>query len=208
MSNDTALEEARDELAACQTLAALFLDLPTEEGVGALLGLPDPDADAEGSYELLARFARDNRNRAVAAVLEDIARDRVLLVRGMGEGAIKPPYESLYSGGSQGEAVAALNRFYGESGFRKQKEARDAADQIGVEFAFAASLLERRISQLDSGDSRGAFETGELLDRFLAEHLGRWAPRYADAVIETASTDYWRGVGLMIKEYLDGRSAF
>lgn len=206
MNDETAMEETREELATCQVLASLFLDLPNEQNMAQILGFSDSVKETDGPFGLLVQFAKDNAHRPMSEVLEEVARDRVLLVRGMGLAAIKPPYESVYQDSSQGEAMASLNRFYRDCGFRQLPEVHEAGDQIGVQFAFMASLLERKIDQMESGDVQGAAMTEEQLCRFFADHLGRWADKYADAVIAAAITDYWRAVGLMIKAYSAART--
>lgn len=189
-------------------LASVYLTLPTIETVQSLAVLSDVDAEEGTSLAELAAFVREAAEREGEDVLADIARDRVLLVRGAGVGSTTPPYESLWLGRQQNDILGSLNRFFRECGFAKLDEVRDAADQIGVECAFAALLLDRALECLEGDDDAGADKAEATLASFMGQHLARWGADYAQAVVENARTGYWRAVGLLLAEELEGYRAF
>lgn len=199
------LRALRDERAVYEMLASVFLELPTLEGVERLLSFPGEGAAPETSAAALAQFAAENRDRDKEEVLLDIARERVVVVRG-GIGGIRPPYESLYAQTGQNEMMGSLNRFYAECGFAKADEVKDASDQIGVEYAFLATLLAREIAALEAGEAARAEELDAAVDSFRSQHLSRWAPAYAHSLLEAATTSYWRAVALAILEAEELRS--
>lgn len=197
---DQRVETLRDEQAVYEMLASVYLELPTEEGVRALLTAHLPEAPAGSSAAALAQFVAENRDRDAAEVLTDIARERVAFVRGGTMKEIKPPYESLYADAKQNEMMGSLNRFYAECGFRKTDEVKDTPDQLGVEYAFLAALVAREIAALEAGDAARADELDGLINSFRSQHVSRWAPRYAEALFAEAETSYWRAVALTILE--------
>lgn len=199
------LSALRDERAVYETLASVFLELPTLETVERLLSFPGEGAAPETSAAALAQFAAESRERDREEVLLDIARERVVVVRG-GIGGIRPPYESLYAQTGQNEMMGSLNRFYAERGFAKAEEVKDASDQIGVEYAFLATLLAREIAALEAGEAARADELDAAVESFRSQHLSRWAPAYAHSLLEAATTSYWRAVALVILEAEELRS--
>lgn len=199
------LSALRDERAVYETLASVFLELPTLETVERLLSFPGEGAAPETSAAALAQFAAESRERDREEVLLDIARERVVVVRG-GIGGIRPPYESLYAQTGQNEMMGSLNRFYAERGFAKAEEVKDASDQIGVEYAFLATLLAREIAALEAGEAARADELDAAVESFRSQHLSRWAPAYAHSLLEAATTSYWRAVALAILEAEELRS--
>ncbi len=194
------MERLREELSVYNMLAAVFLELPTVEGVRALLCSDEAAFDESESAQLLAKFVRENRERKAGDVLQDVARERVLLVRGPDPACITPPYESLYANAKQNEMIGSLNRFYGECGFKKNSDVHDAPDQIGVEFSFIATLLEKELKELEGGDENAADKTDKAIESFRSQHLARWASIYARQMIEAATLSYWQAVGHSILE--------
>lgn len=199
------LSALRDEHAVYEMLASVFLELPTLETVERLLSFSGEGAAPETSAAVLAQFAAESRERDREEVLLDIARERVVVVRG-GIGGIRPPYESLYAQTGQNEMMGSLNRFYAECGFAKADEVKDASDQIGVEYAFLATLVVREIAALEAGEAAHADELDAAVESFRSQHLSRWAPTYARSLLEAATTSYWRAIALAILEAEELRS--
>ncbi len=188
------------ELSLANLLANVFLTLPTSEDVERTLAL-DPEALAGSeSGDALASFIRENRERDVEEVLLDVARDRAALVRGAGSVPVEPPYESLYAHAERASMLGSLNRFYSENGLHKAEAIHDAPDQIGVEFAFLATLISRKLDALERDDQAAVEEASAQIDRFCSGHLYRWVDLYAERVIEFAKTSYWKAIGYIIMD--------
>lgn len=200
MSVEERIEALEERYGAFNMLASVFLELPTAEGVEALRALPLDEVDPKTPLGELARFVEETRDQDVEDVLLDIARDRVLLIRGAGIGAIVPPYESLYAKINQNDVVGSLNRFFNECGVEKVADVHDTADQMGVELAFVAELLAREISQVKDGDIVAADETEAAIERFMGAHLSRWAGLWADVALEAAHTGYYRAMASFVRE--------
>lgn len=198
--SDERAELLESGIAGIQMLSSVFLELPDEEGLRALLALDVEEVAQTQADQELARFIVANRERDVSEVLDDIGRDRVVLVRGIGANCIKPPYESLYRGCEPNVSIGALNRFYVESGFAPTGAYKDTSDQIGIELAFVASLMQAELDEIRAGNVRAADELAATRTRFINQHLGCWAERYADAMFAAANTGYYRVVALLLKE--------
>ena len=202
MSEDVRIQRLAERQTMFSALAAVFLELPTEESIKAVLGADYSDAEPDTSAEEMGRFAAQVQGEDAQEVLLDVARERVLLVRGGGLSPVAAPYESLYGNLEQNTAIGSLNRFYSEAGLAKLGSVHDAADQIGVQCAFVSELLEREITQLEQGDEAAADATDALIESFMSQHLARWAGNYAQAVLDNSENHYWRAVALLIQEAL------
>ena len=93
-----------------------------------------------------------------------------------------------------------MNRFYAESGCCMSEEVKDSPDQIGVEFSFVEHLLSEELDALDEGDADRAEEAARTRERFLSQHLGRWAYEYAKEMKAATQTGFYRGIAVMIME--------
>ncbi len=90
-----------------------------------------------------------------------------------------PPYESVYA-----EAAQEVSTLYGRWGVDVPE---DEADHVGAELEFAAFLL--------------SLETPESLadaDRFLAEHLLTWLPRFAADVARESRLRFYQALGRLL----------
>ena len=72
--------------------------------------------------------------------------------------------------------------------------------RMGVEFSFVEHLLSEELDALDEGDADRAEEAARTRERFLSQHLGRWAYEYAKEMKAAAQTGFYRGIAVMIME--------
>ena len=171
--------ELEQKRSAYAFLSSLFLTLPDEELVASLQELAAaPASDDVGMHEI-ERYARERQGMPVEETLAELAKDRVHLMRGVNKNELRPPYESLYVSNPAQGTLGSLNRFYAESGCCMSEEVKDSPDQIGVEFSFVEHLLSEELDALDEGDADRAEEAARTRERFLSQHLGRWAYEYA-----------------------------
>lgn len=189
-------------IATYDLLSSLFLSLPDEELANSVLSGAFEEGSGSKGLDEIARWSRAQRGRSVEDVLLDLSRDRVVLMRGVNKEGIQPPYESLYLGQKENATIGSLNRFYAESGYALADEVKDAPDQLGVEIAFAKTVLERELEAVVEDDAQKAVEFEALYRSFLSQHLGRWAASYGAKAAEAASTGFYRGIGLLVGEVL------
>lgn len=194
-------QELAQRISVLDFLASAFLTLPDEGFAGALMSLDWPEGRSDACDAIL-RYAKEMRGARAEDVVLDLGRDRARLVRGANNEGMRAPYESLYTNGRANESMGSLNRFYQDAGFRLDESVKDTGEQIGVEMAFARLLLAQRLRALQEGDDEAYARFGETYDHFMAQHLGRWAHAYADEMERFASTDFYRGVAMLIKDVL------
>lgn len=198
--NEGRADVLRRELAASDMLAKVFLDLPTREDMERIVALDPRDLEGSASGDMLARFVRESRERSPDDTLLDVARERVAFVRGTVGCAVDPPYESLYIQSPRSEVLLSLAKLYAECEVHKTEDIREAADHIGVEFAFLVTLLRRELELIDIGRFEQADAVDAAIERFEAEHLFRWSGAYARKIGNHARSPYWKAVGLSILE--------
>lgn len=191
--------ELEQRIASMNLLSSLFLTLPDEALLESLMALEWEGSDSAGSNEIAA-FVDERRDANREDVLLELGRDRARLMRGANNEGMRSAYESLYSKHAANESIGSLNRFYADAGFALAEGVHDTVDQLGVELAFCALLMERERAALQSGDEAEADRWCEVRDHFMAQHLGRWAHEYAADMRTFALTGFYRGVALLIDE--------
>lgn len=106
------------------------------------------------------------------------------------------PYESVLLGDGDrelmGPAAQRVRVFMAEIGFEVAPESGELPDHISVELALMAELARREAEAQANGDAERERLCVEIQDRFLAEHLGRWAGPLGKRVREKAETAFYR----------------
>jgi TorA maturation chaperone TorD len=106
-------------------------------------------------------------------------------------------YESQYVPGSPQITpvlIAALEREYAEAGLAPSPALGEPADHLAVELEYMAVLADREASAWRRGlpaDAAGALWRQQ---RFMRQHLGRWAPRAARRLIALDPVPFYRAV--------------
>jgi TorA maturation chaperone TorD len=103
------------------------------------------------------------------------------------------PYESVFldpSGLLCGDVSVKVYRFYRSAGFEPDLASARVrcGDHLGVEMAFMAELVKR-------GDAK-------LQLRFLEDHLARWGPIAGLAISSTASTTFYKLLGVAVAHFI------
>lgn len=113
-------------------------------------------------------------------------------------GPIQPraqPYGSVWLGGEptlMQDSTMAVIELYREGGFEIDDEFRDLPDHVSVELEFLYVLNFRENQAVRAGDAAAVEAVAALRRRFLAEHLGAWIGRFADALRQGAETAFYR----------------
>lgn len=191
------LDELQTETNLFDFLSNVFLTLPDETYVKELRELDWASVPLEGCQRIDA-FLKDSVGKRANDVVLELGRDRSALVRHMGPRAIEPPYESMYTDAAANVSIGDLNRFYADAGYAVSSDTHDTSDQIGVEFAFLALLGRKELEALTAGDEAIARVCRDTRTDFERQHIGRWAHRYAQCMLDAAQTDFYRGVAQII----------
>lgn len=187
-------------------LGSVFLTLPDEDLLNSLKAMGESwgESDSRGCNEIAA-YAASLKDRDTEEVLLELGRDRARLVRGANNQGFNAPYEALYLKGAEkkvatNNSIGSLNRFYADAGFKVSDEAKESADQIGMQFMFVQLLLQNQLEALRSENAEGAEQWQEVRRHFMSQHLGRWAHAYAEAMRSFAQTGFYKGIALLIME--------
>ena len=111
-----------------------------------------------------------------------------------------PPWESVYTSPKRlmmQDAAGQVQALYAESGLAINTD-DVMPDHIGVELNFLAVLLQRIQSEAGSKEE----ETGRA-DKFLNEHLLKWAPQFTRDMEDAAESSFYRAVARATREVVD-----
>lgn len=178
-------------------LARLFRD-PPDERLLAVIRHPDfvrewpvgrgqPDVD-RGLERLAA---------ALPAVDPDALRHEFWHLFGTLGPAAAPPWQSVYldrEGALMGEETLRVRAFYARFGLEAELAVAVTDDHIAVQLAFVSELSRRAAERLRTGDVAGARDLVAGQRECLAEHLLRWADRFATKVEAAGGTGFYAGL--------------
>jgi TorA maturation chaperone TorD len=109
--------------------------------------------------------------------------------------ALAQPYGSVWLEERQSlmqDSTLAVISLYEAGGVEVDEDFRDLPDHIVAELEFLYLLLFRRAEALRNEDADAAARYAGLQRRFLDEHLGRWVPPFAAAILGGAQTAFYR----------------
>ena len=201
----------QERLDAYTFFTDLFMTLPDERFARAALEFGiEADADAEmgPAKKAFSLFREGNAGKSIEDVLLELSVDRTQLVRGVDEDGIKPPYESLYTAGRAETSCLSLTESYKAAGLSISPDAKETPEFIGCEMGFMAELCNRQLEALEANDPMAVERLQQTQARFFSDHLGRWATAYAEAVVRFARTDFFRGIGYVLVDFLDEEAVF
>ena len=128
------------------------------------------------------------------------------------------PYESVYRderiigearvrGLLMGPSTLAVISEYREGGAHVPSDFAELPDHIGVELTFIAFLCGREQEAWQEGDPTRAQQTLEREQHFLEGHLLQWVPALSRRTAENATSDFYRGIGLLTEEFIRADAA-
>ena len=121
-----------------------------------------------------------------------------------------PPWESVYCNENQllfQEQTESVRKWYKKYGLESAWVYKEPDDHIGLELSFLAHLASLGYS---SAKNNATSEMNAVLDaqrKFLSEHTLVWVHHWCDRTISMARTDFYRGVGLLVRGALSEISA-
>ena len=200
-SNRTELLETL--VAHCLTytfLGKAFFEPPTTE---LLVALKEDDLFA--AWPLEAEVAKLQAGLATlqaytedwdAAAIEALKRDYARLFVGPNS-LLAPPWESVYRSEERllfEEETLQVRAAYRQFGMALPDGPLQPDDHFGLELFFVAHLCRLGLDSLEHDDSAQLEAVLQGLQRFLHEHVLRWAEPFLQDVSAGAQTDYYRGL--------------
>jgi TorA maturation chaperone TorD len=100
------------------------------------------------------------------------------------------------------ETTMAVLALYEEGGFDIAEDFRELPDHIAAELEFLYLLLFRESRSGGSDAAGGVGDPALLRRRLMAEHLGRWAGPFTEAVRTHAQCDFYRELGDLTSRFV------
>ncbi len=117
-----------------------------------------------------------------------------------------PPYETEYGQAhifQQSQALADISGFYRAFGLELTPEVNDRLDHLGVELEFMQFLcLKEAHAQIKASSEEPLALCREAQVKFLGEHLGQWAPGFAQRLDEKAAGSVYGLIGQLLTAFL------
>jgi TorA maturation chaperone TorD len=193
LSPEELAESCAARLAMYRLLSGVFVEEPSAE---LLAALREPAA-LEALAEVGLRFEADFTETGIAELADELACEFTTLFAASGG---FPPIESVrLTGRYQQDPHFAVEAEYRRAGFEVAKgRFLVLADQLGVELAFVAELLERSRAALERDDVAAFQRLERDVKRFWALHLGRWVRGYARLVECATEHSFYREMAKLL----------
>ena len=108
---------------------------------------------------------------------------------------LAPPYGSVYLEGKRqimGDSTLDARDRYAAAGLNVSQDLKEAPDHIAIELEFMHYLIFKGIEALEASDPARARDYLARQEQFLQDHLGAWAPLFAEAVEKGATSGFYR----------------
>lgn len=198
---------------AYSLLKRVFLEQPNAEFLKLLVeeelldnfpGLEDDAEIREGLKVTKSYLARDGsyEGKARVAAVDYTS----MFMAPMKKRIVAKPYESIYTSAMKQvwqEETMVVRRIYLKHGLLPKDVMREPEDHIGYELDFMGRLSERIFRAAKRKKFDKAKEVIEAQREFLEDHLLKWVPEFSRRVRQHASTDYFRGLGMVLPAYLN-----
>jgi len=198
---DNVANSARMRAGAYDLLATLFRE---PLAAATLRSLRDP-AMLEGLSEAGMALDEAFRNGDEAQLQEVLAVDYTQLFHGPRNH--HPPYESVQTGGEEGElngdATRQVRRFFDTAGLAFDDQCPELADHLSVELACMAELAGREAAAREADDAVQIERRVEEQTTFLEQHLGRWVPDFGRMIEDRAETNFYRQAGRLLTGFVE-----
>lgn len=159
--------------------------------------------------KLLQSWSLDSIQRLPEQVRREVEQDYLELFMGMGR-IVAPPWESVYLTPDRlvfQEPTNQVRLFYRRFGLEIERLGKEPDDHIGTELAFFGHLASLAAQAISQENQLGFQEILSAQQGFLNDHLQKWVPKWCTDVLDNATTDFYRGIALIISGALDEAAA-
>jgi putative dimethyl sulfoxide reductase chaperone len=158
--------------------------------------------DTKKGLELMRKWCANGLNNGY---LEELKVDYTSLFIGPAN-IFAPPWESIYTSDARllfQESTLKVRQWYQKFGLESEKIHNEPDDNIGLELLFLAHLAKLGLEALNENDQEKLNNIIYSQRTFLSEHLLKWGPRFCDNVISNSKTDFYKGMGWLIRGSLN-----
>ena len=121
-----------------------------------------------------------------------------------------PPYASIYLEDDLqvwGNSTIEALEIYREAGLRVSDDFRDVPDHIAAELEFVSYLISSELKAKEKADDERLAKMSSIHERFLANHLLRWAISFFDKVIESTSSAFYRESSTLARKLIEAEKS-
>lgn len=142
---------------------------------------------------------------------EDLNREYLKLF--VGPGHIQcPPYEAVYRkerptlqrGLVMGPSTADVRRRYGEANLNLSEKFTDLPDHIAAEMEFMHYLCTEESKLTEQGHLHESEARSKMQRGFFKEHLKPWAETFADCVLRSTDSTFYKAAARLMKAFVNG----
>jgi DMSO reductase family type II enzyme chaperone len=198
MSARSRLQRAFDR-AVLYRLCATALGYPAPGHLAEVTRLAHAAQGAQGP--LVSRLAA-LASAAASAHESQVGAEYVLLFDGAARCA---PYEGAYGPpqmAGKAAQLADIAGFYRAFGLESTGVQPDVEDHIAAELEFMSALALKEAWAVAEGHHEHADVSREASAAFLNDHLGRWAPAFAERLNDVSQVDYYRAVTGVLQPWI------
>jgi len=133
----------------------------------------------------------------------------------VGPGRVQcPPYESVHRqdrpilerGLVMGPSAADVRHRYAEAGLVLPKNFTDLPDHIAVEMEFMHFLCTEELKSIEQRNLQESARRKEMEQEFLKEHLERWVGRFADCVLKSTNSAFYKSAAGLLNSFIENES--
>ncbi|MCC6956550.1 MAG: molecular chaperone TorD family protein [Anaerolineales bacterium] len=169
------------------------------EDIFAEAPFSDEQAETERGLELLQGWARKNSCEISDEELKALQKDYLYLFIGTGR-PLAPVWESVYFSEARlifQKETLEVREWYTRFALEAERKGREPDDHIGLELSFTSHLAALALLSLENEDDVEFEKNLQAQRDFLTQHLLRWAPIWANLVVQHAQTDFYRGLAYL-----------
>jgi len=179
-----------------------WLDALATEGVFDEIPFAQENPSVCRGAELLRSWAAEYTQEGADLVYSDC----MALLIGPGK-PLAAPWESVYSEANEGlifqQETVDVRKAYRAFGLQIDKLHHEPDDHIAYELEFVATLCARAAEALAGNSGDEAKTILDAKDAFFTNHLSTWAFKWCDLMDENAKTDFYRGIALLVRGFID-----
>jgi TorA maturation chaperone TorD len=204
------LEDSADRAAFYGLLSSIYLVELTEDQVQSFA--EQDFSSFKGSSEVIDRgigaIEHYFHTPRIANMREELASDYAHSILGVTADQRKMalPYESYFTSENEllmQDARDDVYRLYCEEGLGTPEGLDIPEDHLGLMFEFMAHLCERYNTALGGCDISEARRLIVLQGEVLGNHLSNWMDDYCNTLESVSRTDFYRGVALITRGWVD-----
>jgi putative dimethyl sulfoxide reductase chaperone len=204
--DDECIAQTKDRAATYALFSRLLRQEISADALRRLRKMREGAGDSEPAGEgllLLDRYLKETGSLEEQHVLDELSADYAGLFLNAGDRPAHP-YESVYTSPERllmQQAQKQVRQIYAESGLILSS-GEEPEDHIALEMEYMGHLCSRTASASEEGDLETVRAHLTSQREFLSEHLLRWAPQFAEDLKRFATTDFYRALGCLIRDFL------